>query len=104
LPRFLSRRYNLRLRFLVMFLIALALSWGTQDAQAGAIRFAGKKLAKGTTTVASTTAGGVASAGKATGGAVATGAGGFAKGVKATPGVLARGTKAAAKGIAKAIW
>jgi len=86
------------------FLTALALFWGTQDAQAGAIRYAGKKLAKGTTTVASTTAGGVASAGKAAGGVVATGAGGFAKSVKATPGVLARGTKAAAKGMAKAIW
>jgi hypothetical protein len=104
LPRFLSRRYKLRLRILVMFLTALALSWAAQDAQAGAIRYAGKKLAKGTTTVASTAAGGVASAGKATGGVVVTGAGGLAKGAKATPGVLARGTKAAAKGIAKAIW
>jgi len=93
-----------RLRILVMFLTALAFFWAAEDGQAGAIRFAGKKLAKGTTTVASATAGGVASAGKATGGVVATGAGGLAKGAKATPGVMARGTKAAAKGIAKAIW
>jgi len=88
----------------VMLLAALAICWAAQDAHAGAIRFAGKKLAKGTTTVASATAGGVATAGKATGGVVATGAGGFAKGAKATPRLLARGTKAAAKGVAKAIW
>jgi hypothetical protein len=94
----------LRPRILVMFLTALALAWAAQDAQAGAIRFAGKKLAQGTTTVASATAGGVATAGKATGGVVATGAGGLAKGAKASPGLLARGTKAVAKGIAKAIW
>jgi len=93
-----------RLRILVMFLTALAFSWAAQDVQAGVIRYTGKKLANGTTTVASATAGGVATAGKATGGVVATGAGGLAKGAKATPGALGRGTKAVAKGIAKAIW
>ena len=94
----------MRLRVLVMFLTALAFSWAAQDVQAGVIRYTGKKLANGTTAVASATAGGVATAGKATGGAVATGAGGFAKGAKATPRLVGRGTKAVAKGIAKVIW
>lgn len=101
----------MRLKILAMIFGALVLSWAAQDAQAGAIRYTGKQIGKGTVAVAQTTAdaaqaagSGVASAGKATGGVVKTGAVGIGKGAKATPGLAVRGTKAVAKGLAKAIW
>ena len=101
----------MRFRILAVFLGALILSWAAQDAQAGAIRYAGKQIGKGTVVVAQTTAdaaqatgSGVATAGKATGGVVKTGAVAVGSGAKATPGLVVRGTKALGKGIAKAIW
>ena len=101
----------MQFKILAAFLGALILSWAPQDAQAGAIRYAGKQIGRGTVAVAQTTAdaaqatgSGVAMAGKATGGVVKTGAAAVGNGTKATPGLVARGTKAVGKGIAKAIW
>lgn len=101
----------MRLRILAVLFGALVLSWAVQDAQAGAIRYAGKQIGKGTVAVAQTTAdvagaagSGVATVGKATGGAAKTGVVAVGSGAKATPGLVARGTKAVGKGIAKAIW
>ncbi len=101
----------MRFRILAVFLGALILPWAAQDAQAGALRYAGKQIGKGSVAVAQTTANaaqatgsGVATAGKATGGAVKTSAVAVGSGAKATPGLVARGTKAVGKGIAKAIW
>ena len=76
--------------------MALALAWSFQDARAGAIRFAGKKFAQGSTAVAGATADGA----QAAGGAVKTGAVTVGKGAKATPRLIARGGKS----IAKAVW
>jgi len=101
----------MRLRIVVILLSTLALSWVAQDAQAGAIRYTGKKIGKGSVIVAHTTAdaaqttvGGAATVGKATGGVIKTGAIAVGKGAAAAPGMAVRGTKAVAKGIAKAIW
>lgn len=108
----------MRLRVLVILLATVAFFWVAQDARAGAIRYAGKQIGKGTVAVAQTTSdaaqaagGGVATAGKATGGALKTGAVAVGKGAKATPGVIAQGTASVAKGtasaaqrLAKAIW
>ncbi len=100
-----------RLRILVIVLSVCGLTWLAQDAQAGAIRTAGKGIAKGSTQVASAAASGgqaaasgVAAAGVATGSAVKTGAVGVAKGAKATPVLVGHGAKVAGKKIAKAIW
>jgi hypothetical protein len=101
----------MRFKPLVLILMAIALGWATAEAQAGVIRFAGKKVGQGTAQVATVTAngaqaaaGGVAEAGKATGSVVKTGAVAAATGVASTPGLAARGAKSAAKGIRKAIW
>ena len=108
----------MRTKIFVILLSALALSWATPDAHAGAIRYAGKQIGNGSASVVQTTAdaagtaaGGVQTVGTATGSAVKTGAvdvknGALAvgKGAAATPGLAARGAKAAAKRIWKAIW
>lgn len=96
---------------LVIVLGAACTLWLAQSAQAGAIRYAGKKIGKGSAQVASVTASGVqataegvTTAGKATGGVVKTGAVAVGKGAAATPGLVVRGTKAGVKAIARAIW
>jgi hypothetical protein len=108
----------MRLRMLAILLAAVGFFWLAQDAHAGAIRYAGKHIGKGTVAVAQTTSdaaqsagGGVATAGKATGGALKTGTVAVGKGAKATPGLLTQGTASVAKGaasvakgLAKAIW
>ncbi len=101
----------MRFKPIVFVVMALAIGWATGAAQAGVIRFTGKKIGEGSAQVAATTAdgaqtaaGGVAEAGKTTGGAVKTGAVATAKGVTAAPSVAVHGTKAAIKGIGKAIW
>jgi hypothetical protein len=108
----------MRLRVLALLLAAVGFFWLAQDAHAGAIRYAGKQIGKGTVAVAQTTSdaaqsagGGVATAGKATGGALKTGTVAVGKGAKATPGLLTQGTASVAKGaasvakgLAKAIW
>jgi len=100
-----------RLRILVTLLVVGLFSGAASEAQAGAIRFAGKKIARGTAAVAGVTAdgaqaagGGMAVAGKASGGALKAGAVGVGKGVAATPGLTARGAKALGKGVSKVIW
>jgi hypothetical protein len=103
---------------LAILVATVGFFWLAQDARAGAIRYAGKQLGKGTVAVAQTTSnaaqaagGGVATAGKATGGALKTGTVAVGKGAKATPGLVAQGTTSmakatasVAKGLAKAIW
>jgi len=108
----------MKLRMLAILLATVGFFWVAQDAHAGAIRYAGKQLGKGTVAVAQTTSdaaesagGSVATAGKATGGALKTGTVAVGKGAKATPGLVAQGTTSiakatasVAKGLAKAIW
>ncbi|HZP00279.1 MAG TPA: hypothetical protein VFD30_08285 [Terriglobia bacterium] len=101
----------MRFRPFFLFILVLAIGWATAGAEAGVIRFAGKKIGQGTAQVASATAngaqaaaGGVADAGKTTGGVVKTGAVAAGKAVAAAPVVAAQGVKAAGKGIWKAIW
>lgn len=100
-------RCIVRKTIITTLFVTLALGWTFLPAQAGAIRFAGKKLVQGSTAVAGATAdgaqaagGGMAAAGKASGGAVKTGAVAVGKGAKAAPGLIARGGKS----IVKAIW
>lgn len=101
----------MRIKISVIGLTVFALMWLGQDTQAGAIRTAGKGIAKGSTQVASAAAtggqaaaGGVAAAGVATGSAVKTGAVGVAKGAKATPVLAGHGAKVLGKKIVKTIW
>lgn len=108
----------MRYRVFAAIAVAAGLALWAPGVQAGAVRYAGKEIAKGSTAVASaaasggaTVAGGVASAGHSTKGAmsgpasaVGNGATTVAKGVVATPGVVARGSKSAAKTIWHGIW
>jgi hypothetical protein len=101
----------MRLRMSAILVVTAALLWVARDAQAGAIRYTGKQIGKGTIAVAQTTSdaaqaagGSVATAGKATGGALKTGTVAVGKGAKATPRLVARGTSTVAKGLAKALW
>jgi hypothetical protein len=85
----------------------LSLFGAVQYAQAGAIRYAGKQIGKGSVMASQTAAdaaGGVATAGKATGGAVKTGVVAAGKVAAAAPRLAVRGTKAAGKALARAIW
>ena len=104
-----------KLKLLAIGLGALFLSWTAGYAHAGAIRYAGKQVTKGTVAAVQTTAnaagsaagtaaGGAASVGRSAGGAIQTGASTVAKGAKATPGVVAKGGKALGKKIWKAVW
>jgi hypothetical protein len=104
-------RCTLKLRILATLFIAGAFCLGTQEVQAGTLRYAGKKISQGSSAVAGLAVNGVqaagdgvAAGGKATGGACKAGISGIGKGAKATPGLAARGVKGAGKGIAKAIW
>lgn len=101
----------MNLRVLAAIFVSLAFFWGAQEARAGAIRFAGKKIAQGSSALAGATAdgaqaagGGVATAGRAAGGAFKAGVVSVGKGAKATPGLAARGAKATGKGLGKLIW
>jgi hypothetical protein len=101
----------MRLKLFPILMVAATLLWVARDAHAGAIRYTGKQIGKGTVAVAQTTSdaaqaagGGAATVGKATGGALKTGAVAVGKGAKATPGLVARGSSVVAKGLAKAVW
>lgn len=101
----------MRLKLLIFSLGLMVMSLSAQIARAGAIRYAGKEIAKGTSGIAATAAtggeavaGGVATVGKVTGGAVKTGGTATVRGMEATPGVVAHGTKTVAKKIWKAVW
>ncbi|MGE5327530.1 MAG: hypothetical protein ACM3NO_10865 [Deltaproteobacteria bacterium] len=108
----------MRSRFIFALAVGFAVATLAPPAQAGVIRYAGSKIADGSSAVVSaaasggsTVAGGVATAGKSTGNvavkgadATADGAVAVGKGVVATPRVVAHGTKAAGKAIWKAVW
>jgi hypothetical protein len=89
----------------------IALAWPVQFAQAGAIRYAGKQLHKGsiaavqmTSDAAGTAAGGVEDASKTAGAVVKDGAVTLGKGLVSAPGAAVRGTKAAASKAWNAVW
>jgi hypothetical protein len=108
----------MKLRLLVILAATASFFWLAQNARAGAIRYTGRQISKGTVALAQTTSdaaetagGGVATVGKATGGALKTGTVALGKGARATPGLVAQGTDSVAKGaasvakgLAKAIW
>jgi len=101
----------MRSKLLLVGLSGLALTWGTGLAQAGVIRATAKQIGKGSEVVVKSTpqaagdaAGGIATAGKATGSAVKSGASSTGKGIVATPGLVKRGTTGAGKAIWKAVW
>jgi hypothetical protein len=108
----------MRYRVLSVLAVAAGLALWTPGAQAGAVRYAGKQITKGTAAVASAAAsggsavaGGVVSAGQSTKGAVATaadavgdGAVAVAKGATATPGLVAHGTSKAARAVWHKVW
>lgn len=97
----------MRRKLLATWLSGLALASVVPVAEAGLIRDAGKKIAKGPTVVAAKTkqtaeaaADGMTAAGAATGKAVKTGTVGVAQAAKATPVVVGH----AAKKVWKAVW
>jgi len=101
----------MRLRIVSFFPAMIALAWSVQFVQAGAIRYAGKQLNKGsiaaiqkTSDATGAAAGSVEDASKATGTALRGGAATLRKGVVSAPGNTIRGTKAAASKIWNAVW
>jgi hypothetical protein len=101
----------MRLRIVSITAATIALAWSVQCARAGAIRFAGQQVGKGTIAVAQKTAdaagaaaGGVADASQATGTVLKTGTATLGKGATSAPGMAVRGTKAAASKVWKAVW
>ncbi len=90
---------------------AIALMWFVQMAQAGAIRYAGEQVGKGSAAVAQmtadaagTAAADVQDAGKASGSALKTGATAAGKGVASAPATAVHGTRAAASKVWQAVW
>jgi hypothetical protein len=107
----LDWRFEMRLRMVSVAAAIVALGWSVQCARAGAIRFAGEEVSKGSVAVAQVTADaagaaaeGIGDAGKATGPVLKDGAVAVEKGAVSAPGVAARGTKAAASKVWKAVW
>ena len=101
----------MRLRIVSIFAAIIALPALVQSAHAGAIRYAGKELHKGsvaavqkTSDATGTAVGSVEDAGKATGAALKNGTGVARKDVGSAPGAAVRGTKTAAAKIWKAVW
>jgi len=99
------------LRVVSVLAAMIALAWFAPLAQAGAIRYAGKELEKGSVAAVQKTsdatgaaAGSVEDAGKATGTALKEGAVSFGKGVVSAPSAAVRGTKSAASKIWNAVW
>jgi hypothetical protein len=89
----------------------MALAWAVQFAHAGAIRYAGKQIHKGTiaavqktSDATGTAAGSVEDASKATSTALKAEAATLRKGIVSAPGDAIQGTKAAASRIWKAVW
>ena len=101
----------MRLAIVSVLAAMIALVWLVPLAQAGAIRYAGKELQKGsvaavqkTSDASGTAAGSVVDAGKATSAALKDGAATLGKDVVSAPGAAVRGTKAAASKIWNAVW
>jgi len=106
-----SRRLNMRLRLAILGTCALTFLSFAPAAQAGAIRAAGSRIAKGTAVVTHTAASGTeavadsaSTAAHVTGSAVKSGASTGWDGVKAAPGVVAHGTARAGKAVWHRIW
>jgi len=101
----------MRLKVVSVLAAAIALAWTAQFAQAGAIRYAGKELHKGSiaavqkaSDATGSAAGGVEDAGKATRAALKNGRVTLGKDAASAPGTAVRGTKAAASKVWKAVW
>lgn len=108
----------MRFRFFAVLVAAIALAVLVPQAQAGALRYAGNQIAKGTSAAASVAAAGGASvagtaesAGVATGGAFVNAAYATAHGAKTVgkaalkaPVMVGRGVASASKAIWKAAW
>ena len=101
----------MNMRLLATLIVGATFFLSTQAAQAGTVRYAGKKIAQGSSAVAGLAGNGVqaagegvAAGGKATGGALKSGVTRIRKGAKAAPGLTVRGVKGAGHGIARAIW
>ena len=101
----------MRLRIVSVLAAMIALAWSVQAAQAGAIRYAGKQVQKGsiaavekTSDAAGMAAGGVEDAGRAAGAALKGGTVALREDATAAPGRAVRGTKAAASKVWKAVW
>jgi len=101
----------MRLKVIAVLGAITALAWFVQSAHAGAIRFAGKELHKGsiaavqkTSDAGGTAVGNVENAGRATRTALKNGKGVVKNDVVSAPGAAVRGTKTAASRIWKAVW
>jgi len=101
----------MRLRIVSLLAAMMALGWSVQFAQAGAIRYAGQQIHKGTiaavqktSDATGTAVGSVEDASKATGTAIKGGAATLRKGIVSAPGDSIQGTKAAATRIWRAVW
>jgi hypothetical protein len=101
----------MRLRIVSVLANMIVLAWFVPLAQAGAIRYAGKELQKGsvaavqkTSDATGTAAGSVEDAGKETGTALKDGVATFGKSAVSAPGAAVRGTKSAASKIWNAVW
>ena len=89
----------------------IALACSAQFARAGAIRYAGKELHKGsiaavekTSDATGTATGGVEDAGKTAATSLKNGTVALRKGAAGSPGMAVRETKAAASKVWKAVW
>jgi len=101
----------MRLRIVSVLAAVMALAWFVQFAQAGAIRYAGKQIHKGTiaavqktSDATDTAAGSIEDASKATGTAIKGGATTLRKSIVSAPGDAVQGTKSAAGRIWRAVW
>ena len=104
-------RSRMRLKVVSVLAAIIAVAWAAQFAQAGAIRYAGRELHKGsiaavqkTSDATGTVAGGVGDVGKATRAALKNGRVTLGKDAASGPGMAVRGTKAAASKVWKAVW
>ncbi len=101
----------MRLRIVSITAATIALACSVQYAQAGAIRFAGEEIGKGTAVVAQktadvagTAAGGAAEVGKTTGTVLKDGTVTLAKGAVWGPAKAVQGTKAAVSKLWSLAW
>jgi hypothetical protein len=101
----------MRSRIASLFSATIALACSVQVAKAGAVRYVGKELHKGsiaavqkTSDAAGTAAGGFQGAGKAAGATLKNGTATLKKDAASGPSMAVRGTKAAASRVWKAVW
>jgi len=101
----------MRLKVVSVLAALAALAWCAPFAQAGAIRYAGRQLHKGSMTAVQKTSdateiakGSMEDAGKATGAALKDGTSTLKKDATAAPSATVRQTKSAARKLWSAIW